>query len=130
MKSYGKRILLICCTVSILFLIPESLESIEHHYEIKLHNGTPTLFINGSPMFYGVWWCPAPTAENWVRSEFAQKNAADTGIHIYAFDVGPQEWRGPEEGRSGFFDFSTVETRLRHILRADPNALFHYAPFD
>ena len=66
-------------------------------YEIKDHNGTPTLFIDGKPFFYGTWWTAAPEAGNWVRSDFARENAAETGIHIYAFDVGRHEWTGPAE---------------------------------
>ena len=94
-------------------------------YEIKDHNGTPTLFIDGKPSFYGTWWTAAPEKDTWIRSDFALANAADTGIHIYAFDVGRLEWAGPEEGRSGHFDFSSVEARYKQVLDADPEARFH-----
>jgi len=39
-------------------------------YRIKEHNGSPTLFINGKPSFYGTWWTAAPEADNWVRADF------------------------------------------------------------
>lgn len=94
-------------------------------YEIKNHNGTPTLFIDGKPSFYGTWWTAAPEAENWIRSDFAHENAAETGIHIYAFDVGRHEWTGPAEGRSNHYDFSSVEARYQRILDVDPDARFH-----
>jgi hypothetical protein len=94
-------------------------------YEIKNHNGTPTLFIDGKPSFYGTWWTAAPEPDKWIRSDFARENAAETGIHIYAFDVGRHEWAGPAKGRSSHYDFSSVETRYKRILDVDPDAKFH-----
>ena len=93
--------------------------------EIKPHNGAPTLFLDGKPVFYGTWWTSPPTNEEWVASDVAKKNAAETGIHIYAFDVGSAEWSGPAPGRSGHYDFSTVQARFNRVLAADPKALFH-----
>ncbi len=94
-------------------------------HEVEVHNGAPTLFIDGKPAFYGTWWTAAPEADKWIRSDFARENAADTGIHIYAFDVGRFEWAGPAEGRWGHYDFSSVEARYKHIIDADPDARFH-----
>jgi hypothetical protein len=94
-------------------------------YQIKEHNGTPTLHIDGKPVFYGMWWLAAPEEDQWIRSDFVRENAEETGIHIYAFDVGRHEWAGPGEGRSGHFDFSTVEARLKRICDVDPKARFH-----
>jgi hypothetical protein len=93
--------------------------------EIKPHNGAPTLFLDGKPAFYGTWWVSPPTVEGWVAADVARKNAAETGIHIYAFDVGPTEWCGPGPGRTGHYDFSSVKARFGRVLEADPNALFH-----
>ncbi|TSA15507.1 hypothetical protein D4R75_14910 [bacterium] len=59
--------------------------------EIRQHNGAPTLFLDGQPAFYRTWWVSPPTVEGWAASEIAGKNAAETGIHIYAFDVGSME---------------------------------------
>ena len=93
--------------------------------EIKTHNGTPTLFLDGKPTFYGVWWCSAPEEDGWRNEGFAKENAQAAGIHFYAFDVGRDEWCGPRKCLSGHFDFSTVETRFNRILLEDPNARFH-----
>lgn len=93
--------------------------------EIRVHNGAPTLFLDGKPGFYSTWWVSPPTTEGWVASDVTKKNAAETGIHIYAFDVGSTEWCGPAPGRSGHYDFSTLQSRLNRILEADPKALFH-----
>jgi hypothetical protein len=93
--------------------------------QIKLHNGTPTLFVDGKPAFYGAWWCSAPQVDSWANAGLGSDYAQETGIHIYAFDVGGEEWCGPGEGRSSHFDFSTVKERFSRIIKEDPKALFH-----
>ena len=95
--------------------------------ELRLHNGTPTCFLDGKPTFLGYMWCGGPTTEGWDAAE-AAKIYAEAGIHLYAFDCGSQgvaEWRGPGEGYEGHFDFSSVEGRLNRILEADGQARFH-----
>ena len=69
-----------------------------HSAQIKLHNGAPTLFVDGKPAFYGSWWCSAPEVDAWVNAGLGRDYAEETGIHIYAFDVGSEEWCGPGEG--------------------------------
>jgi hypothetical protein len=93
--------------------------------QVRLHHGTPTLFINGQPAFAGISWVSAPEKDRWDFAEQAKRNAA-AGIHIYAFDVGKgREWIGSGTDPSHPFDFSTVEARFGRILEADPRALFH-----
>jgi beta-galactosidase len=123
---FGSGLLCIFFFGSFLVSIPKNGErKWDFLYEIKSHNGTPTLFIDGKSSFYGTWWMAAPEAENWIRSDFARENAAETGIHIYAFDVGRNEWIGPAEGRTNHYDFSSVGARYQHILDIDPDARFH-----
>ncbi len=93
--------------------------------EVKFHNGSPALFLDGKPVFPAINWVAGPQPDKW-DFEAQAKHSAETGIHIYAFDVGKgTEWVGPGPGRTGDFDFSTVEARFSHVLRADPQALFH-----
>jgi len=136
MKSHMKLFLVLLIVLT-LYLIPfsgfnhrsisaqEDFGSSSFLYEVKQYNGTPTLFINGKPAFYGTYWLNGPTDEGWVRSDFARGDAPETDIHIYAFDVGALEWIGPAEGRKSHFDFSTVEKRFNYIINADPKARFH-----
>ena len=92
---------------------------------VKIHNGTPTLFLNGRPIFPAIYWVSAPEPDRWGFTDQARRNA-DAGIHIYAFDVGKgREWIGPGSDAAHPFDFSTVEARFGRILEADPQALFH-----
>jgi beta-galactosidase len=93
--------------------------------EIKLHNGTPTLFLNGHPSFPGIYWVSGPEPDSWDFAAQAKHNS-DAGIHIYAFDVGKgREWIGPATDPAQPYDFSTVEARFGRVLEADPQALFH-----
>lgn len=93
--------------------------------QIKLYRGTPTLFLDENPIFYGSWWSAGPTVDGWACAELIKADAVETGIHIYAFDVGPQEWSGPAQERKAHYDFSTVKARFERVLDADPQALFH-----
>lgn len=93
--------------------------------EVKIHNRGPALFLNGRPTFPAIWWVSAPTPDKWDFSRQARRSD-ETGIHIYAFDVGKgTEWIGPKTSPASPFDFSTVEARFGRILDADPDALFH-----
>jgi hypothetical protein len=93
--------------------------------EIRPHHGSPALFLDGRPVFPAIAWTGAPRPDGWDFAAQARLNA-ETGIHIYAFDVGSGvEWTGPGPGRSGDHDFSTVEARFGRVLEADPQALFH-----
>jgi hypothetical protein len=92
---------------------------------VKPHNGLPTLFLNGEPVFAGMYWVLAPEPDKWEFAEQARRNA-DVGIHLYAFDVGKgREWVGPGTDAAHPYDFSSLESRFGRILEADPKALFH-----
>ena len=94
--------------------------------EVRQHNGTPTLFLDGKPVFaHYQWLTSSPTPEQLLNGD-AIREFAKAGVHLIAFDVGTgAEWVGPGPGREGHFDFSLVEGRLRKMLEADPEALFH-----
>ncbi len=93
--------------------------------QVKLHQGTPTLFLNNQPTFAGMCWVDPPAVEGWTGADYAG-GIAKAGIHIYSFDAGKgYEWVEPRAGRSDPFDFSTVEARYGRIIDADPLALFH-----
>ncbi|MHC4713336.1 MAG: beta-galactosidase [Planctomycetota bacterium] len=105
--------------------------------EVRIHNGTPTVFIDGEPCFYFAAWPPAPEPGNEKTfREVISAIAARTGTHIYTFEngtgwVAPEScWiPGPGEGREGYFDFSSVEGQLRQFVDADPLARFHIRLF-
>ena len=96
--------------------------------QVKNHNGTPTLILEGKPAFAGLMWGSAPSVDNYPLHECA-RYYGEAGIHLFAFDIGTQgtspEWHLSQEGKRGCYDFSTFKTRLNHIIDADPQARFH-----
>ncbi|MCC7360800.1 MAG: hypothetical protein IT317_15060 [Anaerolineales bacterium] len=96
--------------------------------EIRTYTGTPTLFREGRPAFYGLMWGSAPLPDSYPLHDRARAYAA-AGIHLFTFDIGAAgqtpEWAGPGPGREGHFDFSTLAARFQHVLDADPEARFH-----
>jgi hypothetical protein len=103
--------------------------------QVKQYNGTPTLFLDGQPTYYSGMWVSAPSPDHWGHVEWSAEHptsgnantaqrTAETGIHIYVFDVG-REWCGPQEGHSGHFNFSDVEASFGRILKTDPQARLH-----
>jgi hypothetical protein len=93
--------------------------------EVGLIRGRPALLLDGRPVFAAINWVSGPQPGQW-DFEGQARCSTETGIHIYAFDVGKgTEWIGPGPGRRLDFDFSTVEARFGRVIRADPQALFH-----
>ena len=94
--------------------------------EIRQHNGTPTLFLDGDPVFAHFHWLTSHPAPDKLENRIAIQQFAKAGIHLIAFDIGTgMEWIGPGPGREGHFDFSAVEGQYLKMLDADPDALFH-----
>ena len=96
---------------------------------IKGQNGKPALVIDGKELYGGYMWCGTPGAKEF--SAPAAKEFARIGIHKYAFDMGHNEWCGPEKGRNtgnvpqDHFDFSGLKERLLMLVEIDPKARFH-----
>jgi hypothetical protein len=91
---------------------------------LKSYNGTPTVFFDDQPGFFGChlvgWMDPQNPG---VVAPFARKYA-EAGVHIYSIDnLGP-EWVGPHPGSSSHYDFSPVIPRLQPYIDVDPQALF------
>ena len=95
---------------------------------LQMHNGTPTVFVDGRPIFLSYLWMPGPIRDEYEYEETTRAYAR-AGIHPHAFDVGTQgsepEWSGPGPERDEHWDFSTLGARFGRILDANPDALFH-----
>ena len=96
--------------------------------KIELYHGTPTLFLDGKPVFYGLMWGSPPEPESYPFRDCAREFAA-AGVHFYAFDIGtvgsPPEWCGPRPGQAGHYDFSSLAQRFQQVIAVDPQARFH-----
>ena len=93
--------------------------------QLRLHNGTPTPFIDDQPVFASYVWAPTPTPTEYPAAAQVAHYAA-AGVHLHAFDAGiGREWCGPGPGHGGHFDFRMVEPSLQRVLEVDPEARFH-----
>ena len=54
---------------------------------VKMHNGTPTLFLDGQPAFAGYLWTHVPELDGHPAAPTIRRYA-EAGVHLYAFDVG------------------------------------------
>ncbi len=88
---------------------------------VKVHNGTPTLFINGEPHSGMTWATYRPTSE--VFRDFTA-----AGITLYTFAATPTEsgyglarttWTAPGE-----YDYSQLDERALMLLKENPDAYF------
>ncbi len=95
--------------------------------ELRNHNGTPQVFLDGKPFFYASMWGVAPKDTEYEEAHLASA-FGDVGVHIFAFDIGGRhEWRPPsQKGGRIIIDFSTFEKRLQSVIDADPEAKFHF----
>ncbi|MHB0937461.1 MAG: beta-galactosidase [Armatimonadota bacterium] len=104
--------------------------------EVKPHHGAPTLFLDGEPVFLSTLWVVRPTAEHWGHAEESwplprpgnsdtAQRTAETGLFIYTFEVGRDEWCGPGEGHEGDYHFADLGPGMRRIIDGDPHARFY-----
>ncbi len=92
--------------------------------QLKNHNGTPTVFLDDKPVFFGCHLIGYMDPKNLEGYQPIVRRYAQAGIHIYSIDTLPLDWVGPREGNPSPFDFTSSQPRMRTILDADPDALF------
>ena len=92
--------------------------------QLKLHNGTPTVFFDDQPAFFGCHLVGYMVPENLGQHiPFARQYAA-AGVRIHSVDNFTHEWVGPRPGQATPYDFTLVEKRMRTYMEANPDALF------
>jgi hypothetical protein len=95
--------------------------------EVRQHNGTPTLFLDGTPVFANYNWLTSDPKPGEFKNRICIEDFAKAGVHMIAVGGGVgSEWIGPGPGREGHYDFKPLLDRLRLLLDADPQALFHF----
>ncbi|MCE9613602.1 MAG: hypothetical protein K8T26_04955 [Lentisphaerae bacterium] len=105
--------------------------------ELKLHNGTPTVFVKGQPSPYHMAWFQTPDQKNLANfKRVVAATARRTGLHLYAFEngtaafgTGPTWIPGPREGQAGDYDLEAIAGDFLPFLEADPEAHFHVRLF-
>jgi hypothetical protein len=92
--------------------------------EVKPHNGTPTLFLDGRPAYANFNLLSPFDGEYRAPSQPIAKKFGQLGIHLYSIDACGPEWPGPRPHDPSLFDFSTVGPRLQAVLDVNPDAHF------
>jgi hypothetical protein len=96
--------------------------------EVKVWQGTPTLYINGEPV-YSMLMMPAPFSDD---PEQPFRDFASAGVHLYSdivwVDTGGSTPAGPDAceliwNEDGSYDFSKIDRRMQKILDIDPEGL-------
>lgn len=94
------------------------------HAEVKPHNGTPTLFLDGQPAYANFNLLSPLDGEYRAPSQSIAEKFGRLGINLYSIDACGPEWPGPRAGHASPFDFSTVGPRLQCVIDKNPNAHF------
>jgi hypothetical protein len=93
--------------------------------QLKNHNGTPTVFLDDQPAFFGCHLVGSMDIHNPNEHQDIARKYAEAGVHIYSVDnIYPEEWTGPHPGNPSPYDFSPVVPRLQSYIDADPEAKF------
>ena len=93
--------------------------------EIRQHNGTPTMFIDGQPVFASYLWHNAPTRDAYEARPWP---AVAEAAYILCLDVarGREAASGaPGAGARGAFRFTGFRERMGRLLDVDPQARIH-----
>jgi hypothetical protein len=93
--------------------------------EVRPYNGTPTLFLDGRPMFADAQWVGYLEPTDMELTQDAIRAFAKSNVHIYTTDALGYEWCGPRPGDAREYDFSTLGPRLQKAVDADPQALIN-----
>jgi hypothetical protein len=92
--------------------------------QLKHHNGTPTVFLDDQPAFFGCHLVGYMYPDKPNEHQHIARKYAEAGIHIYSVDNLTHEWVGPGPDREGQFDFAPLVPRLQSYIDVDPQATF------
>ncbi len=95
---------------------------------VRPHNGAPTLFLDGQPVYANLQWIGGFTLSDPKSVELTQtamRAFAQAGVHLYTLDGLNNDWSGPREGSDLTWDFTDNGPRLQKAVDADPEALFN-----
>ncbi len=92
--------------------------------QLKLHNGTPTVFLDDQPAFFGCHLVGYMVPDKLTQHQPFAQRYAEAGIHIHSVDNFTHEWVGPRPDDPRPYDFSLVVPRMQSYLDVDPDALF------
>ena len=92
--------------------------------QLKQHNGTPTVFLDDKPAFFGCHLVGGMHPDRLNEHQPYARKYAEAEVHIYSVDTLTQEWVGPRPDDPSPYDFSLVVPRPLVYIDVDPEALF------
>lgn len=92
--------------------------------QLKQYHGTPTVFLDDQPAFFGCHLVGSMDPENLNENQPIARKYAEAGVHIYSVDNMNQEWVGPRPGNPSPYDFTITARRMQSYIDVDPQALF------
>jgi|GEM_PF-6669664 len=94
------------------------------HVEVKSHNGTPTVFLDGLADYANFNLLSPLDGEYRAQSLRVARKFGRLRVKLYSIDACDPEWPGPSANNPSPFDFGTVGPRLQCRLDVNPNADF------
>lgn len=101
-----------------------SVEEADLKAQLKMDHGTPTVFLDDKPAFFGCHLVGYMEPDKLNVHQPIVRKYAEAGVHIYSIDTLTHEWVGPRPGDPSPYDFSLVVPRIQSYLDVDPDALF------
>ncbi len=74
--------------------------------QLKQHNGTPTVFLDDQPIFFGCHLVGYMVPGEYEQTKPYAQRYGEAGIHIYSVDSLTHEWVGPRPDNPSHYDFT------------------------
>jgi hypothetical protein len=92
--------------------------------QLKLHNGTPTVFLDDQPAFFGVHLIGGIDPDEMLLQQPWMRRYRDAGVHIYSCGSPNDIWQPHQAGDPVPYDFSVLDAGMQRYIDADGEALF------
>jgi len=92
--------------------------------QLKLHNGTPTVFLDDLPAFFGCHLIGGIDPDEMLLQQPYMQRYRDAGVHLYSCGSPNDIWQPHQPGETVPYDFTVLDAGMQRYIDADPQALF------
>ena len=92
--------------------------------QLKMHNGTPTVFVDDQPIFFGCHLIGGIDPDEMKLQQPYMRRYAEAGVHIFSCGSPNEMWVAHRPDEPDIFDFSMLDAGMQRYIEADPQALF------
>ncbi len=92
--------------------------------QLKLHNGTPTVFLDDVPAFFGCHLIGGIDPDEMLLQQPYMRRYRDAGVHLYSCGSPNDIWQPHQAGEVVPYDFTVLDAGMQRYIDADPEALF------